>query len=300
MRHSSGITGAAPIWHDTIEAIFADPQYMQEFYPAGDPPMEFHVPEGVVKATACVPTGTGGCRTSTDWFLAERLPGQDANGKVWQWLSNVTIKTVRVLNLSTDAAAEPEYCLPQPDQNIPDTALIDLDVPDLDADMPEEARRLIEALDNVSRLAERDEAAQVQDELSSAEPLDCTVEQIESLIASGGLANSGDLDALWTITSPRAGDAITQSVAILGTARFNHDSVEYYKVEIGAANGSSEPSDWAYLGGGTDPVENGVLAMLPADALPPGQYVLRLVLVKTDGNFAPPYSVSIIIGPPGP
>jgi penicillin-binding protein 1C len=301
MRHSTGVTGAAPIWHDTIETIFANPQYLQEFYPAGDPPLEFHVPEGVVKTTACVPIGVGGCRTATDWFLADQLPGKDASGQVWLWLSNVTTKTIRVLNLSTDSSTdEPSYCLPQPDQNIPDTALSDIEVPDLSVDMPAGARRLIETLDNVSRLVERDEAAPAEGDSSSAEPLDCTGEQIEQFVAAGGLAGIGNVDAVWTIASPRAGDVITQSVPILGTVRFNYAGVQYYKVEIAAANGSTEPDNWAYLGGGRDPVENGVLATLPADALPPGDYVLRLVLVQTDGNFPPPYSVSITIGLPGP
>jgi hypothetical protein len=42
-------------------------------------------------------------------------------------------------------------------------------------------------------------------------------------------------------------------------------------------------------------VTGGVLEMLQANALPPGAYVIRLVLVRNDGNFATVHAVPITI-----
>ena len=44
----------------------------------------------------------------------------------------------------------------------------------------------------------------------------------------------------------------------------------------------------------TEPVSNGILEQLQADALPAGDYVIRLVVVGNDGNFVgEPYYVPI-------
>jgi hypothetical protein len=36
------------------------------------------------------------------------------------------------------------------------------------------------------------------------------------------------------------------------------------------------------------PVSDGVLEILHADALPPGNYIIRLVMVASDGNYLQP------------
>jgi hypothetical protein len=69
--------------------------------------------------------------------------------------------------------------------------------------------------------------------------------------------------------------------------------VQFYKLEIGAGN---NPSQWTTLGETHDaPVLNGVLEVLHAYALAPGPYVIRLVLVRQDGNYPPPETVPIVI-----
>jgi hypothetical protein len=81
----------------------------------------------------------------------------------------------------------------------------------------------------------------------------------------------------------------------MGTASFSSADVQYYKLEIGSG---SSPTEWTTFGTThSSPVNNGLLEQLHADALAPGAYVIRLVLVRTDGNFSNPYSVPITVGP---
>jgi hypothetical protein len=104
------------------------------------------------------------------------------------------------------------------------------------------------------------------------------------------------LQAVWIITVPSAGAVVTDDLPVLGTAQFNHDEVAYYKVEVHSATDTSDT--WAYVGGGPEPVVDGVLATLPGDRLPPGPYLLRLVIVKVDGNYPAPYVVPFTVERP--
>jgi hypothetical protein len=80
----------------------------------------------------------------------------------------------------------------------------------------------------------------------------------------------------------------------MGTAQFDPAQTQYYKLEIG--NGRN-PNEWTTFGTThSQPVVNGVLEQLHADALSPGDYVIRLILVGNDGNFiGTPHSVPITI-----
>jgi hypothetical protein len=78
----------------------------------------------------------------------------------------------------------------------------------------------------------------------------------------------------------------------MGTAQVGAN--QYYKLEIGYGR---SPTEWITFGVTHDQsVSNGVLEQLHADALPAGEYVIRLVLVGADGNFlGPPHTVPITI-----
>jgi hypothetical protein len=84
-------------------------------------------------------------------------------------------------------------------------------------------------------------------------------------------------------------------VPIVGTASFDPADVQYYKLEIGSG---WSPTSWTTFGTThAQSVVNGVLESLQANALSPGDYVIRLVLVRHDGNFPTPHSVPITIVP---
>ena len=79
----------------------------------------------------------------------------------------------------------------------------------------------------------------------------------------------------------------------MGTA--DTADMDYYKLEIGQG---SSPTSWTTFGSThAQPVRGGLLETLQADAMPAGSYVIRLVVVKKDGNFGTPYQVPVVIGP---
>ncbi|MCC6905666.1 MAG: transglycosylase domain-containing protein, partial [Anaerolineae bacterium] len=101
--------------------------------------------------------------------------------------------------------------------------------------------------------------------------------------------------ATYRIDSPIAGDQLFGIVPITGTAAFDPVRVMYYKVELGIGE---NPEQWLTIGDIHPEVVSGnVLEYLHADALAPGPYVIRLVLVRTDGNFLPPFPVPITVVP---
>jgi hypothetical protein len=90
-------------------------------------------------------------------------------------------------------------------------------------------------------------------------------------------------NAVWRISSPAPGDTVSGIIAVNGTADFDPNTVQFYKVEIGRGE---QPQEWITLGETHhDVVENGLLETLVAAAFEPGTYSLRLVLVRWDGNY---------------
>jgi len=94
------------------------------------------------------------------------------------------------------------------------------------------------------------------------------------------------------------GTLLSGPTVITGTAIFDLSQVEYFKIELGRG---TQPTEWITLGDiHRQPVASGPLETLDAGSLPPGDYIVRLVLVRTDGNFVtPPHSVPIRIGAQG-
>ena len=88
------------------------------------------------------------------------------------------------------------------------------------------------------------------------------------------------------ITQPGVGQSFTGPVAIVGTA--THENFDYYKLEYGAG---ANPDVWSYFAGGEAPVVGGRLGTL--NALPPGTYSIRIVVVDKSGNFPPPCQTTI-------
>lgn len=98
---------------------------------------------------------------------------------------------------------------------------------------------------------------------------------------------------LYRIDSPTAGEQVSGFVPIIGSASFNPNEVQYYKLEIGSG---ASPTSWTTFGSThRNSVTNGLLETLHAYSLPPGDYVIRLVIVRNDGNFPPPSTVPISI-----
>lgn len=93
------------------------------------------------------------------------------------------------------------------------------------------------------------------------------------------------------IVSPTPGQEIhaSQPIDIIGNAMFTPQQAEYYKVEIrGGPFAEFQTINDIHREG----VANGVLERIGPYALPPGEYVLQLVIVGKDGNWLQqPYTV---------
>jgi 1A family penicillin-binding protein len=71
MRHVSGVTGAAPIWHDIMEELLK-----------GRPVHPFRQPEGLVRRTVCADSGLLPMVPAAGHALASRLPRGSATAEV--------------------------------------------------------------------------------------------------------------------------------------------------------------------------------------------------------------------------
>jgi len=91
--------------------------------------------------------------------------------------------------------------------------------------------------------------------------------------------------------SPSNGALLTGVTQLTGTADI--EAFWYYKIEIGVGN---NPSDWTVIGElHYGPVRDGLLGTVDANAFPPGEYTLRLVVVNNSGNFPEPCAVHITL-----
>jgi hypothetical protein len=140
---------------------------------------------------------------------------------------------------------------------------------------------------------------------SALEPTQvCTPEMVQAALERGALPGYTDglLDPLALLLGAgneyrlglAPGSLLAARTVLTGTVRYNPADIEYYKVELGRGQ---QPREWITLGDvHRGAVVDGPIEVLDAPSLPSDDYVVRLVLVKKDGNFLqPPYSVPIRI-----
>jgi hypothetical protein len=91
--------------------------------------------------------------------------------------------------------------------------------------------------------------------------------------------------------SPGENQVVSGNVDVSGTA--SHESFQSYKLEFAPGAGASE--GFVYFGGGTSPVEGGLLGTFSSSSVPNGPYTFQLTVVDQTGNYPPPCKVSIIV-----
>jgi hypothetical protein len=114
-----------------------------------------------------------------------------------------------------------------------------------------------------------------------------------------GVPGGGAQVVVANITSPAPGQAVptSQQIDIVGTAAFSPEQAAFFKVEIQGgpfANFTTlgDINNWKNRSG----VTNGVLESIMPFALPPGSYVVQLVVVASDGNLIQqPYQVPFTV-----
>jgi len=90
------------------------------------------------------------------------------------------------------------------------------------------------------------------------------------------------------ITSPGIGQVVTGVVQFSGTAQV--ENFEYYKMELGVGE---SPREWGFLFSKQSPVVKGALGSWDSGTVAPGTYTIRLVVVDSTGNYAPPCQVTV-------
>ena len=97
MKRSSGLIGAAPIWHDFMEAVFAAPQFLETLNAPtdpGSPGWGFQAPPGVEVRSECPPGLT--CREGGELFTREWLDSTQDDGPLADSVQRVASAPVYV------------------------------------------------------------------------------------------------------------------------------------------------------------------------------------------------------------
>ena len=296
MINISGLSGAAPLWSDYMQAVYSDYDLKGVLgSETAQPATEFVPPEGMEQKNICELTeltvGAESCvLTDSEWFIAGKDDDGDEQNDLaedleWNEL-DPAVWLVPALPLPPIPEIErvafgEEGILPRPYCHFEEG--IDI------SQLPMEALETVflsPPRNPQSFKSARQWAA--DNDLPILPPEPCN----DELLAA---ALNPDAPAVWRISSPKAGDAVSGVIPIIGTANFDPGRVQFYKVELGA--GDLENPQWVTLGEiSSSPVVNGTLEMLHADALPPGEYNLRLIVVMWDGNYAgEPHTIKVTL-----
>ena len=296
MRDVSGLTGAAPLWSQYMQAVYGNYALIATLQDQGaQPPTEFTPPPGVAQRPICdlasVTAGATACAlTDREWFLVDPFaptptptPTVDplTGGVGWELLDPAVWRAPALplppspveLILAPDAIPPQQYC------TFPRGFSLALLPPQAAATVFLTPPRNQESLKPAYEWAFAHNI--------SILPTEACGEEI--------LARDPNVPAVWRIVSPKPGDKLQGVAPIIGVADFDPARVQYYKLEITPAN----TEEWVTFGEThAVPMAYGTLETLYAPGLPAGDYVIRLVLVGWDGNYiGQPAAVTVTLGP---
>ncbi|MFQ5435313.1 MAG: transglycosylase domain-containing protein, partial [Anaerolineae bacterium] len=292
MLHISGLTGAAPLWSDYMQAVYGDYALLEVLNVNGAPPaVEFTPPMGLEKRPLCaiasVTIGATDCqRSGEEWFLVvdEQPEEMEPDVVVWEALETAVTRIPAValppLPVETINAGEPDQ-LPPPlfchFSTGTDATLLPPDV-------------LVQIFLDPPRNRESLKAAHEWAQANNIAILPAAPCNDETL----ALARDPNRVAVYRISAPIPGEVVSGVLPIVGTADFDPQVVQFYKIELGIRDGDNV--NWVTLGETHNtPVINGQLEMLHADALPPGSYFLRLIVIKDSNYVGEPYTIEFVI-----
>ena len=294
MVNVTGLTGAAPLWSDFMQAVYGNYELLSVLESEGSrPPTEFVAPPGLERKEICdlhsVTKGAVDCsRLGEEWILVEESisePSSASQSVTWTEL-DPAVWRVPAVNLpplpdELKILVGEEPFPPQSFCHFPDGTAIEALPADAVASLFLSPPRNPESLKSAHEWASENNLA-----ILPAEP--CS----DELLAA---ARDPNIPAVWRIVSPKGGDTVSGLVPIVGTADFDPERVQFYKIELG--RGDPAAPEWVTLGSTRNkPVVNGTLETLHADALPPGDYLLRLIVVQWDGNYVgEPHTIPLII-----
>jgi 1A family penicillin-binding protein len=296
MINISGLTGAAPLWSDYMQAVYTNYDLLATLTVNGvEPAADFVQPDGLEQRPLCslssVTMGAVDCVPSgSEWFLvnANAAPADpiDPNVVRWEQLEPAVwrmpavplppVPTEVLLGAEADEDAPPPQLFCQLAEGTDAALLPPNALPQLFLAPPR----------NPESIKAAHEWAQANNVI-----LLPTAVCNDDLLA---LARDPNRVAVYRISSPAQGETVSGIIPIVGTADFEPGVVQFYKIELGIPNGDNV--DWVTLGEThSEPIVNGSLETLYAEALPPGEYFLRLIVVKDSNYVGEPYTISITI-----
>ncbi len=298
MVNTSGLEGAAPLWHSYMEQVYSNGGLVARLEVNGlVPPNEFIRPAGIAERPVCAlssaAVGSIDCVPDGNELFLESttpptpMPTVDRPAAFWEKLDPAVWRAVAVA-LPPPAPEAIALIPPEQleDQPPPPLFCHFAEATPLEILPPTAAPQVfLTPPRNPESLKPAHEWAQANN-IAILPIATCT----EEILAEGLEGQT----AVWRITAPADGDTISGNVPIVGTASFDPSVVEFYKIELGIPNGSD--IQWLTLGETHNtPVVNGVLEMLQAEGLAPGVYFLRLIVIQDSNYVGEPHQIQITV-----
>jgi hypothetical protein len=109
--------------------------------------------------------------------------------------------------------------------------------------------------------------------------------------AGGPTGQSTCIPGQVELTSPKDGEEVTDVVTLIGTVDI--PNLGFYKYEL------AHPGDpaWLTVGGGRDKVVKGKLGEWDSTTRTPGEYLLRLVVANSEGEYLPACVIRVRVAP---
>jgi hypothetical protein len=289
----SGLTGAAPLWRDFMTAVYGNYDLLASL--GVERPREFTPPDGLEKRPLCAISsavlGAAECAPAgEEWFLVTAETDEpEANPNVVQW-ERIEPAMWRMTAVPLPPLPAEVVASQPTDENAPPPQLFCHFAEGTDVTiLPPDAlpRLFLTPPRNAESLKAAHEWAQSHN-LALLPSQTCN----DELLA---LARDPNRTAVYRITSPAQGDKVSGILPIVGTADFDPAVVQFYKIELGMPDGSGN-YNWVTLGDTHNtPVINSQLETLHADALPPGDYLLRLIVVQDSNYVGEPHTITITV-----
>jgi penicillin-binding protein 1C len=295
----SGLTGAAPLWSAYMQAVYSNSDFVSRLAVNGQqPPADFIRPPGLTERPVCAlesaAIGSTECATAgNELFLESSLPPTpmptvDRPSVFWEELDPAVWRVTAVPLPPVDPAVSDVLFAQEEQENQPPPQLFChfAEGTALEILPPEAAAQVfLSPPRNPESLKPAHEWAQANN-LAILPVSVCTEELLAESLNTQGV--------VYRIISPADGDKVSGNVPIVGTASFDPAEVEFYKVELGIPDGAD--IQWLTIGDTHNtPVVNGPLEYLQAEALPPGTYFLRLIVIRDSNYVGEPHTVQFVI-----
>lgn len=310
MVNSSGLTGAAPIWNSVMTGVYSNQDLLGAFATNGQLLNDqVFPPDGMTLRQICdvrrlTDPSTGCPATTNEWFLDGPAGIPDADGNLY--FPPITIENTPVptqgsvvesvspgiyqtlaFPLPPDVASSIQFNVgPGEKQPLP-PKYCRVPVQDAEQALASGAQNLWFIGGPATSQADAVEAERYARErnLAFLPTIDCWADVYS-------LQSIGNVGAILQIQQPANGQVVNSVIPIIGTAQFDGSQADHYHMFIRGG----QFADWTPLGNPHgNPVVNGQLEELHADALQSGSYVLRLGLVRgldvvqvTDVSFSVP------------